>query len=47
MIANVIDREEISLAGEFAVASELCKRGIYAQLTFGNKNAQTFSSRLK
>lgn len=32
-----ISRECISLAGEFAVASELCRRGIYAQLTFGNR----------
>ncbi len=32
-----ISRECIGLAAEFAVASELCKRGIYAQLTFGNK----------
>ena len=31
-----ISRECIGLAAEFAVASELCKRGIYAQLTFGN-----------
>jgi len=32
-----ISKECIGLAAEFAVASELCKRGIYAQLTFGNK----------
>lgn len=32
-----ISRENLSLAGEFAVASELCKRGIYAQLTLGNR----------
>lgn len=31
-----IRRETLGLAGEFAVASELCKRGIYAQLTLGN-----------
>ncbi len=30
-----ISRETLSLAGEFAVASELCRRGIYAQLTLG------------
>ncbi len=29
-------RESLSLAGEYAVASELCKRGFYAQLTLGN-----------
>lgn len=27
----------LSLAAEYAVASELCQRGIYAQLTFGNQ----------
>lgn len=32
-----VSKECIGLAAEFAVASELCKRGIYAQLTFGNK----------
>jgi len=32
-----ISKECIGLAAEFAVASELCRRGIYAQLTFGNK----------
>ena len=30
-----IDRNTLNLAGEFAVASELCRRGIYAQLTLG------------
>lgn len=30
-----IPKETLSLAGEFAVASELCRRGIYAQLTLG------------
>jgi hypothetical protein len=29
------DRESVGLAGEYAVASELCKRGLYAQLTLG------------
>jgi hypothetical protein len=33
----VVSKECISLAAEFAVASELCRRGIYTQLTFGNK----------
>lgn len=32
-----IPKDTLSLAGEFAVASELCKRGIYAQLTLGNR----------
>jgi len=31
-----IDKEAVGLAGEYAVASELCKRGYYAQLTLGN-----------
>jgi len=30
-----ISRETLSLAGEFAVASELCRQGMYAQLTLG------------
>ncbi len=32
----IISKENIGLAGEYAVASELCKRGFYAQLTLGN-----------
>lgn len=32
-----IPKEMLSLAGEFAVASELCRRGIYAQLTLGSR----------
>jgi len=31
-----IEKETIGLAGEYAVASELCKRGFYAQLTLGH-----------
>jgi len=31
-----ISKNILSLAGEYAVASELCKRGLYAQLTLGN-----------
>ena len=31
-----IEKETIGLAGEYAVASELCKRGYYAQLTLGH-----------
>ena len=30
-------RNTLSLAAEFAVASELCRRGIYAQLTLGHQ----------
>jgi len=30
-----VPKETIGLAGEFATASELCRRGIYAQLTLG------------
>ena len=33
----LIPKETLGLAGEFAVASELCKRGIYAQLTLANR----------
>ncbi len=32
----MINKETIGLAGEYAVAFELCKRGFYAQLTLGN-----------
>jgi NAD(P)H-flavin reductase len=32
-----ISKETLGLAGEYAVASELCKRGIYTQLTLGNR----------
>jgi len=31
-----IDRSVLSVAGEYAVAAELCRRNIYAQLTIGN-----------
>jgi len=31
-----IPKDVLGLAGEFAVASELCRRGIYAQLTLGH-----------
>jgi len=31
-----VSKNILSLAGEYAVASELCKRGLYAQLTLGN-----------
>lgn len=32
-----ISKELLSLAGEYAVASELCRMGMYAQLTFGHQ----------
>lgn len=32
-----IDKGILGIAGEFAVASELCRRNIYAQLTLGNQ----------
>ena len=32
-----IPKEHLSLAGEYAAASELCRRGIYAQLTLGTR----------
>jgi hypothetical protein len=31
-----LSKELLGLAGEYAVASELCKRGFYAQLTLGH-----------
>ena len=31
-----ISKDKLGLAGEYAVASELCKRDVYAQLTLGN-----------
>lgn len=30
-----LPRELLSLAGEYAVASQLCRHGVYAQLTLG------------
>jgi len=32
-----IDKAILGIAGEFAVASELCRRNVYAQLTLGNQ----------
>jgi hypothetical protein len=32
-----LSKETLGLAGEYAVASELCRRDIYAQLTLGNR----------
>jgi hypothetical protein len=32
-----IDKGILGIAGEFAVATELCRRNIYAQLTLGNR----------
>jgi hypothetical protein len=34
--AGKIKTELVSLAGEYAVASELCRMGMYAQITMGN-----------
>ena len=31
-----LDKYAVSLSGEYAVASELCRRGVYANLTLGN-----------
>jgi hypothetical protein len=33
---ELLDKNELSLAGEYAVASELCRRKMYAQVTLGN-----------
>jgi len=32
---NRIDKTVLGLAGEYAVASELCRRGFFAQITYG------------
>lgn len=32
-----LSTETIGLAGEYAVAAELCRRGVYCQLTLGNR----------
>ncbi|MDH4216738.1 MAG: hypothetical protein OEV23_07600 [Gallionella sp.] len=32
-----ISTETLGLAGEYAVAAELCRRGVYCQLTLGNR----------
>ena len=37
MKVPLLPKETLGLAAEFAVASELCGRGIYAQLTLGNR----------
>lgn len=31
-----LSKEFLGLAGEYAVASELCRQGVYAQITLGN-----------
>jgi len=36
-MAEKIEKQILGLAGEFGVASELCRRNIYAQLTLGNR----------
>lgn len=39
MTCQLIPKQTLGLAAEFAVASELCRRGIYAQLTLGNRKS--------
>ena len=39
MTSALISKETLGLAAEYAVASELCRRGIYAQLTLGNRKS--------
>ena len=34
---KILSKETLGLAGEYAVASELCQQDIYAQLTLGNR----------
>ena len=36
-MSATVSRSILGLAAEYAVASELCRRGIYAQLTLGNQ----------
>ena len=36
---TTIDKYHLSLAGEYAVCSELCKRGLDVSITFGNAKA--------
>ncbi len=31
-----IDKSKLGIAGEYAVAAQLCRQGVYAQLTLGN-----------
>jgi hypothetical protein len=37
MVLMKIEKSILGVAGEFAVATELCRRNIYAQLTLGNQ----------
>ena len=37
MVTKQFSRTTIGLAAEYAVAAELCRRGMYAQLTLGNQ----------
>src|SRR5712692_3635123 len=32
-----VEKSILGIAGEFAVAAELCRRNVYAQLTLGNQ----------
>ena len=36
LVSEKLSKELLGLAGEYAVASELCRRGLYSQLTLGN-----------
>ena len=36
-MATKVEKSLVGIAGEYAVASELCRRGVYAQLTLGNR----------
>ena len=48
MITLGKDKEIISLAGEYAVASEVCRRGYYAQVTYGKcKNVDILAVNLE
>jgi hypothetical protein len=37
MSKQIIDKYSLNLAGEYRVAAELCLRGLYTSVTYGNK----------
>ena len=48
VIVMKIDKSLIGLAGEYAVASELCRRGFHAQITYGRwKNTDVVAVNLE
>jgi hypothetical protein len=39
MRENDVDKNLLNLAGEYRVCSELCKHGLFATLTYGNRKS--------